>query len=183
MSRASSLITRRIRQGQGVLDDWATPLDAYVRAAAFRLCGIEPLQSLETTVGVAKACSFVINLLTLPALYLFARRRFNRDVALGAMAVLAVLPVHAIYAGFVLRESLVALTAVLAVWTLTEIWHAPRRRPRLGLGRPGGALRGLAILARNTALAVVAAAGFSALFRLGRRGPGRSCSGPPPRAW
>lgn len=43
-----------------------------------------------------------------------------------AMAVLAVLPVHAIYAGFVLRESLVALTALLAVWTLTEVWHCQR---------------------------------------------------------
>ena len=68
----------RIRQGQGVLDDWATPLDAYLLAGAFRLAGIEPLQSLESTVGVAKACSFVLNLLCLPALYVFARRRFGR---------------------------------------------------------------------------------------------------------
>ena len=42
---------------------------------------------------------------------------------------LAVLPVHAIYAGFVLRESLVALMSILAVWTLTEVLHAdPGRR-------------------------------------------------------
>ena len=73
----------RIRQGQGVLDDWATPLDAYVRAVAFRLAGIVPGQSLEATVGVAKACSFVLNLLTLPALYLFARRRFGAEVGAG----------------------------------------------------------------------------------------------------
>ena len=32
----------RIRQGQGVLDDWATPLDAYVRALRFRLAGVDP---------------------------------------------------------------------------------------------------------------------------------------------
>ena len=82
-----------------MLDDWATPLDAYVRALCFRLAGIDPGQSLEATVGVAKACSFVINLLRLPALYVFARRRFGPEVGLGAMAVLAVLPVHAIYAG------------------------------------------------------------------------------------
>ena len=49
----------RIRQGLGVLDDWATPLDAYVRALWFRLAGIEPAESLETTVGAAKACSFL----------------------------------------------------------------------------------------------------------------------------
>src|SRR4029077_18791549 len=32
----------RIRDGQGVLDDWATPLDAYVRAAAFQIAGLGP---------------------------------------------------------------------------------------------------------------------------------------------
>ena len=31
-----------IREGRGVLDDWATPLDAYVLAGAFRLAGLEP---------------------------------------------------------------------------------------------------------------------------------------------
>lgn len=56
----------RIRAGQGVLDDWATPLDAYLRAAVFRLVGVEPGWSLEATVAVAKACSFVVNLLCLP---------------------------------------------------------------------------------------------------------------------
>jgi hypothetical protein len=163
----------RIRMGQGVLDDWATPLDSYVRAAAFRLAGIEPGQSLETTVGVAKACSFLINLLTLPVLYLFARRRFGTEVAIWAMAVLAVLPVHAIYAGFVLRESLVALTSVLAVWTLCETWNAPERSSRIwAWALLAGLSAGLAILARNTALALVAAAGLHAIFRLGRRHPG-----------
>ena len=65
---------------------------------------------LEARIAAAKACSFILNLLCLPALYVFARRRYGCRVALGAMAVLAVLPVHAIYAGFILRESLVALT-------------------------------------------------------------------------
>ncbi len=73
---------------------------------------------------MSKGLSFTINLLCLPALYLFARRRLGRDLALGAMALLAILPVHAIYAGFGLRESLVALTSILAVWTLTEVWAA-----------------------------------------------------------
>ena len=60
----------------------------------------------------------------------------------GAMAVLAVLPVHAIYAGFVLRESLVALTAILAIWTLDRgLACRPRPAGGLGLGRSGGALR------------------------------------------
>ena len=159
----------RIRQGQGVLDDWATPLDAYVRALCFRLAGIDPGQSLETTVGVAKACSFLVNLVTLPLLYLFGRRRFGPEVGLGAMAVLAVLPVHAIYAGFVLRESLVALTALLAVWTLTETWNTPPASRRVwAWAALAGLCGGLAILARNTGLALIAAAGLHAVFRLGR---------------
>ena len=107
------------------------------------------------TVGVAKACSFVVNLVTLPLLYLFGRRRFSKEVGLGAMAVLAILPVHAIYAGFVLRESLVALTALLAVWTLTEAWSTPAGSPRVwGWAALAGLCGGLAILARNTGLAM-----------------------------
>ena len=119
----------RIREGQGVLDDWATPLDAYVRATAFRIAGLGPESPVEARLVAAKACSFIINLLALPALYVFARRRYGCRVAIWSMAVLAVLPVHAIYAGFVLRESLVALTSILAVWTLSEVLHAdPSRR-------------------------------------------------------
>jgi hypothetical protein len=162
----------RIRQGQGVLDDWATPLDAYLRALAFRAAGVVPGRSIEETVGVAKACSFVLNLLALPALYGFARRRFGQSIGLASMAVLAVLPVHAIYAGFVLRESLVALTAILAVWTVTEIWNAPSRRAAWAWALLAGVCGGLAILSRNTGLALIAAAGLHALVRLGRRRPG-----------
>ena len=90
------------------------------------------------------------------------------------MAALAVLPVHAIYAGFVLRESLVVLTSILAVWTLTEVWQRGRRRASvLGPGRAGRAsAAGLAILARTTALALVAAAGAgTSCSDRGRRQP------------
>ena len=76
------------------------------------------------------------------ALYIFARRRYDSRVALGAMAALAVLPVHAIYAGFVLRESLVTVLSILAVWTLTEVWQIERSGWKAsGLGRhwPGSA--------------------------------------------
>jgi hypothetical protein len=164
----------RIRQGQGVLDDWATPLDAYVRALAFRLSRILPGQDLEATVGVAKACSFVVNLLALPLMYVFGRRRFGAEVGLASMALLAVLPVHAIYAGFVLRESLVGLTALLAVWTLTEVWAAPRGSRRVwAWALFAGLCSGLAMLARNTGMALVAAAGLHAVYHLGRsrKGP------------
>ena len=86
------------------------------------------------------------------------------------MAVLAVLPVHAIYAGFVLRESLVALTSILAVWTLTEVWHAEPGRTRPGPGPSlAGLCGGLAVLSRTTALALLAAAGLFALVAHGRR--------------
>lgn len=159
-----------IRQGRGVLDDWATPLWAYVLAGVYRLTGIEPGRSLEQTVAVAKATSFVLNLLCLPALYFYARRRIGPRVALGAMAALAVLPVHAIYAGFALRESLVALTSILSVWWLTEIWSAKTSaRARWIWAVAAGAMAGMAILARNTALALMAAAGLYALFVHGRR--------------
>ena len=116
----------RIRLEGSALADWDTPLDAYVRASAFRIAGLGPDSTIEARIVVAKACSFVLNLLALPALYIFARRRYGCRVGIWAMAALAVLPVHAIYAGFILRESLVMLLSVLAVWTLTEVWHVGR---------------------------------------------------------
>jgi hypothetical protein len=158
-----------IREGRGVLDDWATPLQAYVLAGAFRLVGVEPCRDLEETVGVAKGVSFLLNMLTLPCLYLFARRRFDCPVALGATAVLAVLPVHAIYAGFALRESLVGLTSVAAIWTLTEVWSASSTSAAWGWAVVAGACGGLAILARNTALALLAGGGLYALVAHRRR--------------
>ncbi|AMV36926.1 glycosyltransferase family 39 protein [Planctomyces sp. SH-PL62] len=159
----------RIRANQGVLDDWSTPLDAYVRAAVYRLVGVTPGESLDATIAVGKATSFVINLLAFPALYGLSRRRYGARVALTSIAVLAVLPVHAIYAGFVLRESLVALTAILAVWTIVEAWNAAQGRTALAWTFAAGLCGGLAILARNTGLALAAASGLNALLRLRRR--------------
>ncbi len=159
---------RRILEGKGVLDDWATPLDAYTRALAMRIAGISAEDSPERRFAAAKACSFVLNVLALPVLYGFARRRFGPRVGIVAMAALAVLPVHAIYAGFVLRESLVVLTSILAVWTLTEVWQAGSDRPRAwAMAALAGLCGGLAILARNTAMAIVAASGL--YFLLARR--------------
>ncbi len=160
----------RIRSGEGVLDDWATPLDAYVRAAAFRIAGLNGQSPLNERLVAAKACSFILNLVTLPVLYLFARRRYGCLVAIWTMGVAAILPVHAIYAGFILRESLVALTSILAVWTLTEVFHAnPDGRAIWLWAGAAGASGGLAILSRTTALALVGAAGLFALFTHGRR--------------
>lgn len=163
---------RRIREGHGVLDDWATPLDAYTRALAMRIVGVGPDAPPESRYAAAKACSFVLNLLALPALYGFARRRFGPGVGLMAMAALAVLPVHAIYAGFILRESLVVLTSILAVWALAEVWQLGTDGPNAWVAAAiAGILSGLAILARNTAMAIVAACGL--WFLLGRRPNGR----------
>jgi hypothetical protein len=163
-------VYERIQKGQGVLDDWATPLDAYVRALAFRLAGLGQSAPLEARLAVAKACSFLLNLLALPALYVFARRRYGCRVAIWAMAVLAVLPVHAIYAGLVLRESLVALLSILAVWTLTEVCRAlPDRRSVWGWAVAAGLCGGLTVLARTTGLALLAAAGLFALAAGGRK--------------
>jgi hypothetical protein len=160
-----------INEGKGVLDDWATPLYAYLLAGAYRLTGVVPGDSIEQTVAVAKGTSFLFNLLTLPALYGFARRRFGAEVGLGAMALLAIMPVHAIYAGFALRESLVALTAILAVWTLTETWNTDSRTRWLW-AILAGVLGGLAILARNTNMALMAGAGLYGLFAHGRKSLG-----------
>jgi hypothetical protein len=163
----------RIREGQGVLDDWATPLDAYVRALAFRLAGLGPDAALEARIAAAKTCSFILNLLGLPAIYGFARRRYGSVVALWTMAALAVLPVHAIYAGFILRESLVALVSILAIWTLTEVWHAAPGQPSIWVwALLAGLCGGLAVLARTTGLALLAAAGLFGLVahRRGRLG-------------
>ena len=70
-----------------------------------------------------------------------------------------ILPVHAIYAGFILRESLVALVSIVAVWTLTEVLHAQTGRQAFAWALAAGASGGLAVLARTTGLALLAAAG------------------------
>ncbi len=159
-----------IREARGGLDDWDVPLDAYVRALAFRLMGLAPNSPIEARITAAKGCSFVLNILCLPALYIFARRRFDGRVALGSMAALAVLPVHAIYAGFVLRESLVALTSILAVWALTEVWSCPPGRKAIwGWAVGAGLLGGLAVMSRTTGLALLAGAGLFGLVAHGRR--------------
>jgi hypothetical protein len=162
----------RIRENQGVLDDWATPLDAYVLAGFFRLAGLGPHASVDARFAVAKTCSFILNLLALPILYVFARRRYDSRIALGAMAVLAVLPVHAIYAGFVLRESLVTVLAILAVWTFTEIWQSGRLGWKsLAWAVVAGLCGGLTVLARTTGLAILAGAGLLAAVKHGRKRP------------
>ena len=158
-----------ILDGKGVLDDWATPLDAYVRAAAFRIAGLGPESPLPTRIGVAKACSFVTNLLCLPALYLFSRRRYGCRVAIWTMAALAILPVHAIYAGFVLRESLVALMSILAVWTLSEVSTPTPAGERFGPGRSRrGYVAAWLFVAHNRACVLAAAALFAIIVH-GRR--------------
>lgn len=144
-----------IREGRGVLDDWATPLFPYLLAGAYRLAGIVPGESIEKTLAVAKGTSFVLNLLCLPAIYGLARRAYGRNVALISVWLLAVLPVHAIYSGFELRESLVALSSMVAVWATVEMWHA-RYGQVLVVAIAAGALGGLAILARNTAMVLLA---------------------------
>jgi hypothetical protein len=82
------------------------------------------------------------------------------------MAVLAILPVHALYAGFILRESLVALLCILSVWMLSEVWHAGPGWSAFAWALAGGLCGGLAVLSRMTALALLGAA---ALFALGAR--------------
>lgn len=160
-----------IRAGQPVLDDWATPLYADTLGIAFRIfgAGIGPEIAPEFTFGVAKAVSFSFNLITLPCLYFWVRRRIDPQSALPAVALAAVLPVHAIYAGFELRESLVGLTTVLAVWFTHELIEAGSGRKRIAFALAGGLACGAAILSRNTAMVVVLSLGIWLTFAGGRK--------------
>ena len=76
----------RIREGRGVLDDWATPLDAYVRAAAFRIAGVRARQPAGAAVRRRQGVQLRPQPAGTPGLYVFARRRFGPRVALWAMA-------------------------------------------------------------------------------------------------
>lgn len=161
---------RHIREGRGGLDDWDTPLYSILVALATRLLGFGPDSSIEMRIAIAKGCSFVFNILCLPALYVFARRRYNSTVALASMAALAVLPVHAIYAGFILRESLVALMSILAVWALSEVCIAiPGRRAIWGWALLAGLCGGLAVMARSTGFALLAGGGLYCVVTAGWR--------------
>jgi hypothetical protein len=156
-----------ILRDRGILDDWATPLFSYLLAGCYRLVGVVPGDSLEATFAVAKGLCFALNLVTLPVVYMFARRSWGRDIAIASMAVLAILPVHAVYAGFELRESLVTLTSVIAVGLLVESWSA-RGAVSHACALLSGLFVGLAILSRNTAMAMAAAAGLYGLVAKGR---------------
>ena len=160
-----------IREGKGVLDDWATPLYGYVVAGAFRLSGVDPVALPESALAVAKGTSFVLNLLCLPMLYGFARRSVGREAGLVAMGLLAILPVHALYAGFELRESLVALTSIAAIWALFEMGKA-EGGSRWLWAIAAGCLGGSAILARNTAMALLAGGVVFTLWKGRRRAVG-----------
>ncbi|MFO0909301.1 MAG: glycosyltransferase family 39 protein [Isosphaeraceae bacterium] len=162
-----------IRADRGVLDDWSMPLYPYLLGTVYRVAGVETKARIETLFGLAKGLSFLLNLLALPALYGLARRHAGRDVALTAMLLLAVFPVHAIYAGFALRESLVALTSILAVWGFLEVIQVRTQRVAWFLAVPAGVLGGLAILSRNTAMALLAGCVLYAML-----GPGRRRAGP-----
>jgi 4-amino-4-deoxy-L-arabinose transferase-like glycosyltransferase len=161
-----------ILDGRGVLDDWATPLWAYVLAAAYRLTGVVPGASMDATFAVAKGSSLLFNWLTLPVLYGFTRRWLGPRVAILTLGILAILPVHALYAGMALRESLVGLTSLVALGALVEVWRA-RGRGAWAWSILAGLAGGLAILARNTGLALIGIAWLYAAL-----GPGRRRLGP-----
>lgn len=160
-----------IRAGQPVLDDWATPLYADALALAFRVtgAGIGPGRDPQFTFGVAKGVSFGFNMLTLPCLYFWVRRRILAEAAVPTVALAAILPVHVIYAGFELRESLVGLTTILAVWLAHEMADARDAKSRLIYAILGGLAAGAAMLSRNTALVLVACIGIWLILAGGRR--------------
>lgn len=160
-----------IRAGRPVLDDWATPLYADCLGFIFRMTGsgIGPEKNLEMTFGLAKGLSFIFNLLTLPALYLFVRRHISASAALPSMALAAILPVHVIYAGMELRESLVGLTSLLAVWLAHEFLSAKNFKSKVILAIVAGIASGLAILSRNTAMVLVLCLGLWLLWYGGKK--------------
>lgn len=160
-----------IRDGKPVLDDWATPLYADCLGFIFRLggSGIGPGKNLEITFGLAKGLSFIFNLMTLPVLYYYVRRCVSASAALPAVALAAILPVHVIYAGMELRESLVGLTSVLAVWLAHEFLDARTLKRKILLAILAGVASGLAILSRNTAMVLVLCLGLWLLWYGGKK--------------
>ncbi len=148
-----------IREGRGILDDWATPLYSFVLAGAYRLLGVEPGADLQTTVAVAKSVSFTFNVLTLPLMYFMARRWFGARVGLWSLGVAAILPVHVVYAGMVLRESLVGFFGLLTLGLALEALTSSTLRRGLVFAALAGLCGGLMILGRNTGLAWMAAIG------------------------
>ncbi|RLT14746.1 MAG: hypothetical protein DWI24_02450 [Planctomycetota bacterium] len=160
-----------IRAGRPVLDDWATPLYADTLGLLYRYTGygIGPGKDLTITFGMAKGLSFLFNLWTLPCLYLFTRRCVNASAALPATALAAILPVHAIYAGMELRESLVGLTSLVAVWLAHEFLLAQKMQWKIAFAILAGLAGGLAILSRNTAMALVFCLGLWLIWKGGRR--------------
>ena len=161
-----------IRAGRGVLDDWATPLWAYLLAGCYRVAGVDPGADYTGAFAVAKGASFTLSLLALPTLYGFARRGFGREVGLLAMAALAILPAHALYAGMALRESLVALLGLGSTWAFVEMATANPGRGTYGYAVIAGLAGGLSALARNTSLALLAAFGLAGLAGRDTRRPG-----------
>ena len=161
-----------IRAGKPVLDDWATPLFADCLGLIYRITGsgIGPGKDLAITFGLAKGLSFIFNVLTLPCLYLFTRRCVHAPAALPVTALGAILPVHVIYAGMELRESLVGLTSVIAVWLAHEFLMAKQMKWKLGLAILAGLAGGFAILSRNTALVLVFCLGLWLIWNGGKRG-------------
>lgn len=75
----------------------------------------------------ARAVSVAAGALTMWALYAFGRSLWDRTAGLLAAALLAVLPLHAVYSEAVRVDSLFVLTFVVAFWRIVVLLERPGR--------------------------------------------------------
>ncbi len=161
-----------IREGKGILDDWATPLYSYVLAGLYRVLGIAPGGNLEATFAVAKGASFGFGLATIPLVFILTYRRLGLAAAHFAAGLLAILPVHVLYSAIELRESLVAFLIAATLLFLCEM-HFLKGVTGWLAALLSGICAGLAIMTRNTSMALAAAFLIHSLWRFGRKDLGK----------
>ena len=142
------------------------------------MCGRRPFGSpawgrrapVEARLVAAKACSFILNLLALPALYVFARRRYGCRVAIWTMArsgrSSGPCDLCRIRAA---REPGGADVDSGGLDADRGLHAEPGRRAIWAWAVAAGSAAGLAVLSRTTALALLAAAGLFAVVVHGRR--------------
>jgi 4-amino-4-deoxy-L-arabinose transferase-like glycosyltransferase len=177
-------VSHALRIAQGDLNphffNWPS-LHLYILAFLFRtgviptgvpgLAGAAP--AFEQLVPIGRAYVAVAGILTIPALFLLARRAAGPVVAVGAAALLAVAPLHVRDSHFATTDVTMTLLVTLSIWLLAEA-HArlahERSAPdalRRGLGlrfmAAAGLLGGLAAGTKYSAAAVLAAAAVSQL--------------------
>ena len=131
--------------------------------------------TFEQLVPLGRAYVAAAGVLTIPVLFLLARRAAGPLVATGAAALLAVAPLHVRDSHFATTDVTMTLLVTASLWLIVE-GHVRLERSRSAPGAPGrglsvmaaaGFVGGLAVGTKYSAAAVLAAAALSSLARAG----------------